>query len=515
MGTGDTAGAVLDEVAALAADHGWPEVTEFTSAVPEHDARDIAILAAEGADPGPLAAWIREQGGDGEGGTGPGTSCAPIEPLTAQPWRALPPNRVVVALRCGHLLTADTVDAASTVTARSAGTYRVVLTGAENVRSAEDLAMIERGLWQVLLAPDGAEWHGQDLAARGCLLWSDKDAAGPVRDRVARDVAALREWVTGPVSVPAELDRDRMARAMSLAMDALGEPSSAAAGMAAGALDARRLADLAAEVRGLRTTLLSRLDSDAATTERQVLASLETLGSNLASGRELTADHAARSVQQWAAETEHLIGQRSARTREDARHLLERADWDLVNRVAPHPDGTRYPDAILDELVPQAAGLPAGALPADSRISARSGADPAQDRVPGLGSVNGGVLVTAGVGAVVLGLLGLPLVPVAGAAALGVIGGSVYEARHRADEARRRAQQSAAQLGLFNRERLRCNSGGNILESDRRSGSSRGCPLPLRERAGAESHWARRIGGLRSNSFFSRETRRNFSSAVL
>jgi hypothetical protein len=439
MSTDNITEAVLAEVAALAADHGWSEVAEFIGVVPERGTRDIAILSGEGVDPGPLAAWIAEQGGVGEDRTTPATSLSALEPLATQPWRALLPNRVVIALRCGRLLAADTVRAASAVTARPAPTYRVVLTGAEDLESAEDLTAIERGLWRVLLAPGGAEWHGQDIAIHGCLLWSDREGADSLRDRVGRDVATLQAWLTEPVGVLAELDRDRAAGVVSLAMDALDARSSTATDAMAAALSARRTADLAAAVRGLHATMLSRLDSDAAATERQVLASLETLGHNLTSGRELKADYLACSIQEWATETEQLIRQRAVRAREDARHLLERADWDLVNHVAPH-QGVGYPNSILDELVPQTVSLPAGVLPADSGAP---GAQPMQDQTSGLRPVDGRVLVTAGVGAAVLGVLGLPLVPVAGAAALGVIGGSIYGARHRADEARKQTLRNA------------------------------------------------------------------------
>jgi hypothetical protein len=63
---------VLAEVAALAADHGWAGVAEFTGAVPEPGDHGVTILAAAGADPYPLAAWIRELGRASEDGDGRG-----------------------------------------------------------------------------------------------------------------------------------------------------------------------------------------------------------------------------------------------------------------------------------------------------------------------------------------------------------------------------------------------------------------------------------------------------------
>jgi hypothetical protein len=451
--------AVLAEVAALAADHGWAAVTEFAAAVPAPDSRDVAILAAEGTVPGPLAALAAVQAGAVGGGQespadgSMATSAAVLEPLATQPWLALPPNRVLVVLRCGQLLAADTAAAAAAVLQRPAGTYRIALTGAEDLESAADLATVERGLWRVLLAPDGAAWHGQDISAHGCLLWSDRDVAAPITGRVARDVASLRQWLAGPAAVPPDLDRDRAACAVSLATSALDEQQQAAAAAApataTATADARRLADLASQVRGLHDRLLVRLTADAETTERQVLASLQVLEQDLVAagpaGRTLPPDHARRAVEQWAAETEQVVVQRYRSGADQARHLLDRVDWDLVNRVAPHPGGHRYPRVLVAPIAPSASGtLPPGAIAAgDAATAAGPETGSAPDRGSVLGGVSPGALVTAGVGAAALGLLGLPLLPVAGAAALAVVGGSLYESRHRGDEERKRAQQLA------------------------------------------------------------------------
>jgi hypothetical protein len=449
---------VLAEVAALAAGHGWAAVTEFTDAVPAPGSRDVAILAAEGTDPGPLAAWAARRASETDGpdsdADGPrATPLAALEPLAERPWLALPPTRVLVVLRCGQLLTADTAAAAAAVLERPAGTYRIALTGAEDLGSAADLATVERGLWRVLLAPDGAEWHGQDISAHGCLLWSDQDVAAPLTERVTRDTTDLRRWLAGPAPVPPDLDRDRAACAVSLALSSLDERQQAATVAepvtAAATANTRRLTDLAAEARGLHARLLARLAADAETTERQVLASLQVLEQDLVAagpaGRTLAPDQARRAVEQWAAETELVVVRRYRSGADQARELLDRVDWDLVNQVAPHPGGHRYPAALVAPIAPSAGGaLPAGAVPpGDVAAAAGPGTSPARDLGSVLGGVSPGALVTAGVGAAALGLLGLPLLPVAGAAALGIAGGSLYERRHRADEERKRAQQVA------------------------------------------------------------------------
>lgn len=441
MTTTPSPAAILAEVAALAASHGWARADEFTRSVPAPGDRGVAIMAPEGAGLSQLIASITE----------PVASLSELEPLADDPARALAANRALLVLRCGQLLTSGTVAAASAVLARPAGSYRIVLTGAEDLESDADLSTVERGLWRVLLAPDGAEWHGQDIAAHGCLLWSDADTADPLRDRVGADVAALGGWLAGPLTADQELDRERAAYAVSLALDELNAGTEADAGQpaadqAALALEARRLADLAAQVHGLHTRLLGRLHSDAETTERQVLASLQVLEQDLArppaARRAVGPDAARRRVELWVAETEQLIVQRYLSSSDEARHLLERGEWALVNQLAPHPGGDRYPGVLTEPIAPRSTVvLPAGAIPTDD-VPALVATAPGWNLPGGLGNVNPGVLITAGVGAAALGVLGTPLLPLAGAAVLGVVGGTLYE-RHRADEQRRRAQQAA------------------------------------------------------------------------
>jgi hypothetical protein len=466
---------VVAEVAALAASHGWTNIAEFVAAIPGPNDPDVTILAAQGTDSGPLAAWIEEQGG---AGTPVSAHASVLEALAAEPARALLPNRVLVALSCGRLLTADTAAAAAAVLARPAATYRVLLTGAEGIRGSGELAAIERAVWRVLLAPDGAQWRGQDIAARGCLLWTDAATQGELRDRIAGDVAALRGWLAGPVAVLPDLERQRASTAVALALDALRTQAAAAADGprdAAADLDTRQLADLAVEVRGLHARLLNRLDSDASTTERQVLALLDGLRQDLitaaASERGLDRDQPARRVREWLTQADQVVGQQSVRTQADARHLLELADWDRMNQVVPSPGGCRYPDVILDELGPQVSSLPPGTVPAGG-VQPRAG----RARESVLDTLDMRTVAIAVVGVALAERIGLPRVPIVAAAAATVLGGSVQRSRRRADEAQRQAEQAArASVGEWT-----ANAGSAVLEALRGQASARRTAVDLR-----------------------------------
>jgi hypothetical protein len=176
-----------------------------------------------------------------------------------------------------------------------------------------------------------------------------------------------------------------------------------------------------------------------------VLASLQVLEQDLVgratAGRDAGPEYARRSVEEWVAKTEKLVVNRYLNTAEQARHLLGRGDWELVNQVAPYPGADRYPDALLAPIKPSpVAVLPPDAVPATAvPAPARPGIASGLDLPGGLGTVSPRVLIIAGVGAVALNALGVPVLPAA-VAGVGVgIGGSVYESRLRADQERKRA----------------------------------------------------------------------------
>ena len=176
---------VLAEVADLAVSHDLPLVTEFTRSLAPAGDRTIAIAATPETDPEPLAAWIRglaQQASILPGGLD----------SSRRPALALPPNRLVVALRCGQLLMPETVQAAAAIAQRPATTYMIVLTGAEDIHTLEDLDAVERGIWRVLLGNPGEEWRGQDLLGRNCLLWSGEIPDDRLTAQITTDMEKLR-----------------------------------------------------------------------------------------------------------------------------------------------------------------------------------------------------------------------------------------------------------------------------------------------------------------------------------
>jgi hypothetical protein len=264
---------VLAEVSALAAGQSWFPVTEFLGALSASTDRGILVAAGLGVDPGPLVAWIAAQDDR--------ASCevTDLEQLQENPGLSLAANRVVVALPCGDLLMPGTVSAAGAVQQRPAGTFAIVLAGAEVIESPEELEMIERAIWRVLIGPEGVDWAGQDLAAHHCLMWSGAEASVTMSGRLARDHALLREWLAGEVRAPDDLEQARAAYALDLTAELASQEQAVPPAYAGVGPD--QVWRLREDVNGLHRELLRRLADDAGAIERQLTASLAMLEQDL------------------------------------------------------------------------------------------------------------------------------------------------------------------------------------------------------------------------------------------
>jgi hypothetical protein len=335
---------VLERVSKEAGTRGITPAAAFVDALPPADDRGVLLLVAADADAELLRAWIGEQDPQATIAT------AALESAGLDSAITLAANRVAVVLRCGALLMPEVVEAAAAVASRPAGTFVVVLSGAEVIRTAEELDLIRRGLWRVLLGTPGEEWAGQDLALRGCLLWS----AAPPTDgsamakAVGGDVELLRHWVVTPPVEGAGPDDPAgalAARRAGHAVDLLERGLARAADPTTPSpshrrTTTRRLRETAAD---LRTRLLRRIDADRSALELQLTASLQMLenelldglGSRIVRGSEVlqgqALERAVRSYVDdrtlaWRRDAVELAGRRLRQTAAEADDLVDGVD---------------------------------------------------------------------------------------------------------------------------------------------------------------------------------------------
>jgi hypothetical protein len=413
-------------LARLAAERDLKDVQRFLSTLPAPGDARIELRGAE-VDLAGLGDWVAAR-------TSTAVDCRSLEAFGAEPAAALVANRMLVVLRCGRLLTPDVVDAAAAALARPRGSYLIVLVGAETLGGSEDLALVQRGLWRVLVGDPGVEWSGQDLAERGCLLFSTTPAdQHTVAERISTDMRRLADWVSAGVTLSAKLGQARVECALDLAERELAVRVRPPLGDHAGDVAALRAAAAA-----LRERLLGRLEADLAAMEKHIAASLQTLEQDLLGGVErrlgrapealsgpaLTATvsaYLAEAGRAWRADAVEFIQTRLRRTSDQTADLLDEVDWARVNDAVSAVGGrVGYPDLILDRL---SFGTPLPMVPPDSLTESTAPPGPSSPWVPALRrAAYGGVAAAAS-----LAVLGPVLLPAVAAGALGAAGGTLAD----------------------------------------------------------------------------------------
>ncbi len=433
--TVDESHAVLGELASLAAEQGWTQVTDYVAQLSSAD-RQVLIACAPGVRPEPLAAWLHSRS------TASTVRTAELDTLAADPGPALAADRVVIALRCGDLLMPTTIAGAAAVMARPGGSYAIVLTEAERIQSESDLTAVLRAAGGALLGQEGAARR----AGHGLLLWGENAVPGFLAARVGGDATSLAQWLEAVPEQSAGLTMQRAAHALELAAEAETADRSAAAAQSAAqpGVPSRTLSALRSSVVDLHVRVLDHLDAQAGSLTRELRASLDTMRHDLLheigqpGGRDSqsAASLVTRRMSRWSEEAAQLIAARQARSGQDAAELVGIVDWALVNDVAARPDGRRYPDPIIESFTP---GQPPLAPERSNFALPPSTPAPGPAWAPALRTATVGGVVTAAA----LTVLGVAVAPAVGAAAVGVAAATVIGSRRGSLAARSRTESAA------------------------------------------------------------------------
>ena len=349
--------AILDDAVAAAGKYHWDRLRDFAAGLPGDHDPTVLLLASADTEPGPLTRWI--------GSVPPSVPvrAESLEALAGHPELSLQANRVIAAYRCGELLTPEAVESGAQVVSRQAGSYLIVMTGAELIRSEDDLALVQRSMWRLLLSEDGGEWAGQSLAEHGCVLWSDAETSAFLAERIRSDREMLAKWLSAEVEVTGRLRADRVACALDLAetpgaerLGDLPDPDIAA----------RRLASAREAVTKGRRRVLAGLDADVQNAEREITASLAMQEQDLLNGvaaflaqhrddvtdtaaaRALVGRYAEDGLHRWQASAEASLRAQSGRIAGNLRDLVDGMEWQVIDRAGgPYPR-TPFTGARLD-----------------------------------------------------------------------------------------------------------------------------------------------------------------------
>jgi hypothetical protein len=161
--------------------------------------RDVLIAIAPEVDATALAAWVLAQDGVAE------VIVTPLSDIGDDPALGFRGGRAIIGLRSGDLLLPSTLAGAEVLLQRPEGSYAIVLTAAERIRTEADVAAVQRAVDGALLGrpsgslswlddPGDATGRSQP-PARGWLLFSQQEVVPLLAGQVARDAEALSRWL--------------------------------------------------------------------------------------------------------------------------------------------------------------------------------------------------------------------------------------------------------------------------------------------------------------------------------
>ena len=375
--------AVVHGVRDLAVRRGWKPVEDLATAIlSARGAEQILLTPGAGVDATPLREWLVQV-------TAAECAQCQIGRIATAPHPGLFASKLIAVFECGRLLEASEVKTLlAQFLPRPLESFAIVFVCAERLETPQDLELMERAIWRVLVPGARRDWRGQDLSTCQCYLWAGAPPRNFLRERCERDRARLAAVLCRPTGAAdaASLDRRRVVQLLDLAAAQIPtEPRRGDDQMAA----PRQLRD---EIAQLRRRLTRRLDAGASELSRRAVIAL------LEAERQLVTE---AQMHSWRAGFEAELNERVnaivADTRALLREPMSRAaancrpeHWD---RLAAGP-GDISLEAFLPRLQYRAGTVERPAIPG---LIAQATALTA---VTGLAALIGGLIATVVVSAV-------------------------------------------------------------------------------------------------------------------
>ena len=375
--------AVVHGVRDLAVRRGWKPVEDLATAIlSARGAEQILLTPGAGVDATPLREWLVQV---------MAAECAQcqIGRIATAPHPGLFASKLIAVFECGRLLEASEVKTLlAQFLPRPLESFAIVFVCAERLETPQDLELMERAIWRVLVPGARRDWRGQDLSTCQCYLWAGAPPRNFLRERCERDRARLAAVLCRPTGAAdaASLDRRRVVQLLDLAAAQIPtEPRRGDDQMAA----PRQLRD---EIAQLRRRLARRLDAGASELSRRAVIAL------LEAERQLVTE---AQMHSWRAGFEAELNERVNAIVADTRALLREPMSRAAANCRPEPwdrlaagPGDISLEAFLPRLQYRAGTVERPALPG---LIAQATALTA---VTGLAALSAGLIATVVVSAV-------------------------------------------------------------------------------------------------------------------
>ncbi len=311
--------AVVHGVRDLAVRRGWKPVEDLATAIlSARGAEQILLTPGAGVDATPLREWLVQV-------TAAECAQCQIGRIATAPHPGLFASKLIAVFECGRLLEASEVKTLlAQFLPRPLESFAIVFVCAERLETPQDLELMERAIWRVLVPGARRDWRGQDLSTCQCYLWAGAPPRNFLRERCERDRARLAAVLCRPTGAAdaASLDRRRVVQLLDLAAAQIPtEPRRGDDQMAA----PRQLRD---EIAQLRRRLTRRLDAGASELSRRAVIAL------LEAERQLVTE---AQMHSWRAGFEAELNERVNAIVADTRALLREPMSRAAANCRPEP----------------------------------------------------------------------------------------------------------------------------------------------------------------------------------
>jgi hypothetical protein len=343
---------------------GWDELASFSERVRHIGSEEgvVVVAASRSVDVSAFIDWIKASG------SGIKPCLLSFDDLVADPWPLLNVRCVAGVFDCGQVISAREAETISRLFfGRPSGSYALVLQRAEVLRTREDLDLVRRIAWRMLVPPDHGPWRQQELSRYGVYLWSPVTVSAGVEDAVTRDRVSVRGWLSQTEPDLEALRRIGALYFLEQARQRLETWASDASRKSSGVRYDETSRRASVMLAGLEKRLKSRWDADIHLLAREVAADIDRakdqflVSSNWRNslrsliggwpGNEAARQKLAEFIRNRMNQTDEMI---SAKVRErletvwnEMQLLATASDWSSINLwAAEKGENVLYPEAL-------------------------------------------------------------------------------------------------------------------------------------------------------------------------
>jgi hypothetical protein len=320
-----TAKQVAADVRDLAVRRGWRAVEELAARILSGEAAcPVLVVGGGGVESAAFLRWIGQVMDTTE------IAAAGIGQIGTPQFPALFAEKLVAVFDCRRVLEAAEVNMIlEHFVSRPLDSFAIVFVNAEKLESGEELDLMERAIWRVLVPGPQRDWRHQDLSAYRCYFWNASAPREFLQDRCRRDREELAALLRRPLGEldRESLDREQALRLVDLAQEHVPEPKP----QTGSGLHRRR--EVENQIAELRRKIRRRLDAEAASLGRLITTSLLRLEQQLlhlvdeTQARREMPLRLDQAILSWRTDLEAGLGQRAKEIACAIEDMLGEIDW--------------------------------------------------------------------------------------------------------------------------------------------------------------------------------------------